>query len=84
MFNELNEMGHSQVIVELLNRIPWRNEGTDVVDAIVPASLMPQMRWIFAEVAVYSCLLHHDREECLKVLRDIALWIPNNSSGIIY
>ncbi len=77
-------MGHSKVIVELLNRIPWRQESTNVVDYIIPTSLMPQMRWILAEVAVLSCLMQQDREGCLLVLRDIALWTPSNSSGRNY
>lgn len=53
---------------------------TNEVGSIISASLMTQMRWILAEIAVISCLMH-DQNGCLEILRDIVLWVPNNFSG---
>lgn len=85
MLADLEVLGHTSIVAELLTKIHWRKEMVEEVDAVytIPPSLLPKLRWVLAEASVSSCLSNAKDVECLEILRDMASW-TRNTSGKAY
>ncbi|KAI9555626.1 hypothetical protein GHT06_018141 [Daphnia sinensis] len=77
VFNELNRNGHSQATVDLLNAIPWHTSSRSTLDVMAAQNLLPQIKWICAEIAIRSCIQNQFQSGCYQWLEELTHWNPS-------